>query len=187
MKVIAVMGSARKDANSSTLAQTILDAAEGLGARTESFVLNDLDYKGCIACNSCKTKADHCVLEDDLTRVLDAIKDADAVVFASPVYFSEVSGQFKSAFDRTYSFLNPDFSSRLQPGKKAAFVLSQGQASEKLYADVIPRYEYWLKTYGFSGVEHIRATGVLPPGAVKEKPELLERARETARNWMASQ
>ena len=68
------------------------------------------------------------MLNDDLTAVLEAVKEADAVVLATPNYFGEVSGQFKSFFDRTYSYLNPDRTSRLQPGKSSVFVLAQGQA-----------------------------------------------------------
>lgn len=184
MKCVAVMGSPRKNSNSSILAETILETAKELGAETEAYQLSKMNYSGCIACGGCKTKADHCVVEDDLYRVLESIRSADAVILSSPIYFGEVSGQFKSFFDRTYSYLNPDFTVRLQPGKRAAFILSQGQPGESVYSDVFPRYERWLKIFGFVGPQVIRITGVQLPNAVREKPELLERAQELARKWM---
>lgn len=120
------------------------------------------------------------MLKDDLTAVLDAIKTADAVILASPNYFGEVSGQFKSFFDRTYSFLNPDFSSRVPPGKKSVFVFAQGQPSVGLYADVYPRYEMWLKRYGFVENYLLRMNGPRAADSVSERPDLVNQAYEIA-------
>ena len=98
MQIVAILGSPRKG-NSSAIAGRFLTTAEGLGARTRSFTLNGLSYRGCQACFACKTGADHCVINDDLAPVLDAIRDADVVVLATPVYFGDVTGQFKSDDD----------------------------------------------------------------------------------------
>jgi multimeric flavodoxin WrbA len=185
MKVVAILGSPRAKSNSSTLAGTVLDEAKNLGAETQEFVLNKLKYKGCQACETCKTKLDHCVLKDDLTFVLDAIKEADTVVLATPNYFGEVSGQFKSFFDRTYSYLNPDFSSRLVSGKTAVFVFSQGQPNLNLYADVWPRYEGWLTRYGFLKKHVIRMNGPRPANSVHERPDLVAEAQKIGREIMA--
>ena len=58
---------------------------------------------------ACKTKLDRCILEDDLTRVLDAVREADVLLLASPVYYGDLSSQMKSFIDRTYSYFVPDF------------------------------------------------------------------------------
>ena len=70
-------------------------------------------------------------MEDELTEVLEAIKKADTLVLASPVYFGDISGRLKCFFDRTYSYFNPDFSSRLPSGKKAVFILVQAEPEEE--------------------------------------------------------
>ena len=103
MKIVAILGSPRSKSNSSGLAYRIIDRTKELGADTEVFTLNKLQYKGCQACETCKTKLDHCVLKDELTQVLNSIHQADTVVMATPIYFGQVSGQFKSFVDRTYS------------------------------------------------------------------------------------
>ena len=87
---------------------------------------------------ACKTKRDTCILEDDLAPVLNAVKEADLLVLASPVYFGDLSGQMKCFFDRTYSYINPDFSSRVPPGKKAVMVLVQANPDEAQFADIFP-------------------------------------------------
>jgi multimeric flavodoxin WrbA len=90
-----------------------------------------------------------CILEDELTDVLEAIRKADTLVLASPVYFGDIRGRLECFFDRTYSYLNPDFSSRLPSGKNAVFILVQGEPEEDQFNDIFPRYAHWLKLFGF--------------------------------------
>ena len=182
MKVLAILGSPRAKSNSTALARKIMKRAGELGAETQEFVLNKLQYKGCQACETCKTKLDHCVLKDDLTLVLEAIHEADGVVLATPNYFGEVSGQFKSFFDRTYSFLNPDFTSRLTAGKSSVIIMAQGQTNLNMYADVYSRYEAWLKRYGFANNFSLRMNGPRPAGSVEERQDLITEAQKIAEN-----
>jgi len=184
MKIVAILGSPRAQSNSSTLARHILRKAEQLGAETQEFTLNELTFTGCVACETCKTTLDHCVLQDDLTRVLEAVGEADAVVLASPVYFGEVSGQFKCFFDRTYSYLNPDFSGRLKTGKSSVFVFAQCQTSLNLYIDVYPRYETWLKRYGFVDNYLMRMNGPRTADSVGQRTDLVAQANEIASDLM---
>ena len=130
MKIVAVLGSPRPQGNSSTLARAFLKAAGERGAEITEYLLNQLDFQGCQGCGACKTKSETCILEDDLAPVLNAVTEADLLVLASPVYFGDLSGQMKCFFDRTYSFINPDFSCRVPPGKKAVMVLVQANPAE---------------------------------------------------------
>ena len=180
MKIVAVLGSPRPKSNSTALTQKILSKAGELGAETQEFVLNKLTFKGCQGCETCKKKLDRCVLKDDLAEVLEAVKQADAVVLASPIYFSEVSGQFKSFFDRTYSYLNPDRSSRVQSGKSAVCVFAQGKPDLNLHADVFPRYEQWLKHYGFTDTHLLRMDGPREADSVSKREDLLAEAEKIA-------
>ena len=181
MKIVSVLGSPRSKSNSTTLARIVVEKAKELGAEAEEYKLNKLQFKGCQGCETCKTKLDHCVLEDDLTAVLEAVREADAVILGTPNYFGEVSGQFKLFFDRTYSFLNPDFSSRLQPGKLSVFIMAQGQPSLSAYADVHPRYEMWLKRYGFATNHLLRMGGPRLAGSVSQRPDLISEAEDIAK------
>jgi multimeric flavodoxin WrbA len=180
MKILAVLGSPRPQGNSTTLARAFLAAAREKGAETQEFLLNQMEFKGCQACMTCKTKSDTCCLDDDLTQVLAALKEADLLVLASPVYFGDLSAQTKAFFDRTYSCINPDFSCRLPAGKKAVIILAQANPDPKEFADIFPRYERWLKHYCFDPIRLLRATGVGGPGEVSQqlKDEAAALARE---------
>lgn len=185
MKIVCLLGSPREKGNSSTIASHFCRTAERLGAQVKIFALNKLRYQGCQGCMACKTKLDRCVLEDDLAAVLDAVRDTDVLVLASPVYYWDVSSQLKAFIDRTYSYLVPDFytnpvPSRLDPGKKLVFILAQGHPDQNLFTDIFPKFDYFFKMYGFDETRLIRACGVQGPGEVNSQPNVLKLAEETA-------
>lgn len=190
MKVVSLLGSPRSKGNSTAIADRILATAAKGGAETRSFELNRLNYRGCQACYACKKESDNCVLNDDLSEVLAAVHEADIVVLASPVYYGDVTAQFKGFIDRTFSYLHPNYlvnpqPSRLAPGKKLIFVLTQGNPDEKLFADVFPRNEMFLKWLGFTDIRLVRACGI-GPATVDEVPAaVLQQAEETARELLA--
>ncbi len=190
MNVVSLLGSPRSEGNSTAIANRILATAAKGGAKTRSFELNRLNYRGCQACYACKKESDSCVLNDDLSEVLAAVHEADIVVLASPVYYGDVTAQFKGFIDRTFSYLHPDYlvnpqPSRLAPGKKLIFVLTQGNPDEKLFADVFPRNEMFLKWLGFTDIRLVRACGI-GPATVDEVPAaVLQQAEETARELLA--
>lgn len=188
MKIVTVLGSPRSHGNSATLAQQFLKTAAGLGADTSLvYELNRLHYRGCQACYACKTTSDHCVLKDELAGVLAAVRAADLVVLATPVYYGEVTSQMKGFIDRLFAFLVPDFHtnprpSRLEP-KKLVFVLTQGHPDAAVFADVFPRYEAFLRRMGFVDARLIRVCGVGPGSSADAvSGPMLRQAEETARS-----
>ena len=188
MKISCLLGSPRKESNSAAIAARFTQTAAGLGADVETVVLNQLNYRGCQGCMSCKISSDKCVLKDDLARVLESLKSADIVVMAMPVYCSDVPGQVKCFLDRTFSYLKPDFRtednpSRLPPGKKLVFIITQGAPAEEMFADVPRRYtEFLRRSMGFDGAYLIRGIGVGGGGAVGVPEPYLQKAEEIARS-----
>ncbi len=190
MKIVCLFGSPRVKGNSAIVAKRFIEAAEKKGAEVRSFVLNKLKYRGCQGCYTCKTKLDRCVLKDDLEEVLDAVRDAHALVMASGIYYGEVTSQLKGFIDRTFSYLKPDYATnpepcRLEPGKKLVMVLTQANPDETAFADVFPRYDYFFKWYGFEGSHLIRACGVRDKGEVEACEDVMRLAEETAEKLVA--
>jgi len=163
MKVVAVLGSPRKKGTSARIAGAFLEEAEKKGAEISTYHLNRMDFRGCQGCYACKGKQEHCALKDDLTPLLADMEAADVTVFASPVYFYDVSGQFKTFFDRTYSLLKPDFMTnpapcRLSPGKKALLVIAQGAGADT-HKELAEKYHLFLTWYGYDATV-IHASGL---------------------------
>ena len=190
MKIVTLLGSPRPKGNSTIIAKHFCDKIQDLGASVQIFALNKMTYRGCQACMTCKTKLDRCVLQDDLTEVLDALRDADVIVMATPVYFSDVTSQMKSFIDRVYSFLTPDYresseKSRFSPGKTLVFIQVQGRPDENKFADIFPRYEEFFDWYGIEERHLIRAGGVRNLGEIEAHPEVFQQAEEVAAKIMA--
>ena len=100
MKVIAIHGSPRTIRSTTRkLAEFVLEGAAKAGAETGMIDLCDFRVTPCTACEGCSFTG-ICVYEDDVPALVERMKEADAIVFASPVYIDNVSGQMKVFFDR---------------------------------------------------------------------------------------
>jgi multimeric flavodoxin WrbA len=184
MKVLSIIGSPRKQGNTAVLAGRFCETAEGLGAKTRTIFLNELDFKGCQACYACKTTRESCILDDDLTPVLEAMHAADIMLLGSPVYFHEVTGQFKLFWDRTFSLLTPDFltgpkTCRLPTGKQVVFIQTQAAAPE-LFADIFPRFAFMKDLFGLAGLHLLRGCGLQEPGQASADAGLMAQAGQLA-------
>jgi len=181
MKTIGIVASPRRNGNVDTLVQAVLAGAKEAGHETVKYDLNGMKFQGCQACNYCKTHNGSCRLNDDLAPLLKDIAEADAVVFGTPIYFFQPSGQFRLMQDRLFSFLKTDFSVTLKPGKKAVIVTSQGNPDAAIFEGVIKGLEKMLAMYGFKPPAVIQMTAGNTPNAVKERLDLLDRAKAAGR------
>ena len=167
------------------MAEAISNELEQRGARVTNYYLNELEFKGCQACGGCKSKSEICIVQDDLSKVLEAVKEADVIVMATPVYWGDVSAQLKTFIDRTYSYLTPDFMTqkikhRLPKNKKLVFIQSQG-APKELYSDLFERYNTFFKTLEFfDEIYVLRGCELSDPGAWKTRDDLMRGALEIA-------
>jgi putative NADPH-quinone reductase len=185
MKIVALFGSPRKDGNSAAVAEHFLQRAYRLGAEIERVYLNDLNFRGCQACDGCKTVAETCVLQDDLAPVLDAVFAADLLVLASPVYYGDVSAQLKAFIDRSYAFLVPGYIAAAHPSrfprrKPLVFVLTQGHRDPAWFADILPRYRDLFHWTGFAETHPLRIVDVYHRGDVAKRPEVAAEAEALA-------
>jgi multimeric flavodoxin WrbA len=186
MNVVCLLGSPRPAGNSSAIAGRFTETAAARGAAVRSFDLNSLSYRGCQGCYACKKDLDRCILRDDLTEVLDAVAESDLLVLASPVYYGDVTAQMKGFIDRTFSYLKPDYltnprPTRLAPGKKLVFILTQSHPDSGRFADIYLRYEVFLGWLGFEPRFRLRACGMGPDVAPEFLTPHLNEAAEMAR------
>lgn len=188
MRILCVYGSPRKKGNSAALADRFCDTAEELGSPVTRVHLNELDYKGCQACFSCKKSAELCVVQDDLQPVLAEMREADCLVMATPVYYGDVSAQLKGFIDRTFSFLRSDYAtnrqerSKLSRGRQFVCLIAQGHPLEQRFDDIYPRYARFFAWLGFDRQQLVRACGVYHVADVQQREDMLTAASTAARN-----
>ena len=107
-KILIIGTSLRKDGNSNRLAQEFARGAEEAGNQVETEYLYDKNIgfcKGCLACQRIR----HCVIDDDANPIVEKMKTADVIVFATPIYYYEMCGQMKTLLDRSNPLFGTDY------------------------------------------------------------------------------
>ena len=97
MKAIVINGSPRKKWNTDKARQRAAQGFADAGGTVETVRLYDYEYKGCVSCFACKIKNSKtnglCAYRDALRPVLEKVREADAVIVGTPVYYSFPTGQ----------------------------------------------------------------------------------------------
>src|SRR5271157_279277 len=103
-KMLVVLGSPRKNGNSTILANKLVEGATEAGAEVETIFLQGMKIAPCNACDACrKNPKAGCAIKDDMIPLYKKIERADAIVLASPTYWFNMSAQMKAFIDRTYA------------------------------------------------------------------------------------
>ena len=184
MKTVCLLGSPRRGGNSDTLAQKFCDEAIGKGADVKTYALSEMNYKGCINLFHCKNQLTRCGQNDDLTPVLESIEQAEVLVLASPIYFTNLTGQLKMAIDRFFSFFVPGYptakvKTRLQHAQHVVLLQTQGEPEER-YTNILDQYSASFTGLGFQHLHLIRAWGVREPEDINQCEVAMEQCREVA-------
>jgi len=107
MKILAINGSPRRKANTATLLNDVLEGVKSKHPEAETRLVHlyDLNFTGCRSCFACKLKGGasygKCAVKDDIAPLLSEIgEDTDALVFGSPIYFGDITGELRSFLER---------------------------------------------------------------------------------------
>lgn len=106
-KILVILGGGRPNGNTAQLVREFMKGAADAGHQTELLSLNKIQVNGCTGCNACRYgKA--CIQKDDFAAVVPKIKEADLIVFASPLYFWTISSKIKALIERFYCIAEKD-------------------------------------------------------------------------------
>lgn len=103
MKIVVLTGSPRKGGNTQIMAEAF---AKGARRAQHEVILLDvaaMNIHGCLGCQYCFAHHGECVQKDDMAKVFAALSDADMLVFASPIYWFDITAQMKTTIDRLYA------------------------------------------------------------------------------------
>ena len=100
MKAIGIVGSPRKNGNTEIITKHTLKAIEEEGVETELIRLAGLDIRPCNACMACVNE-EVCSIDDDMFPIYTKMKEADAIILASPVYYGSATALIKGLMERT--------------------------------------------------------------------------------------
>ena len=110
-KVLVITTSLRAKSNSDVLADRLAAGAKDAGHEVELISLKGKEIKFCIGCIACQ-KTQRCVLKDDAPEIAEKVREAETLVFVTPIYYNEMSGQMKTLLDRMNPLYTTDYKFR---------------------------------------------------------------------------
>ena len=136
MKIAIFNGSPRKE-NTFAMVEAFREGAEAAGHEVDVYHVGQMKIAGCLGCEYCHTKGEgSCVQKDDLEKIMPAYKEADIIVFASPIYYFTMTAQMEAAIQRVYCVGKP------LKAKKAALLLSS--MSDGVYEGAIAQFKAYM-------------------------------------------
>lgn len=186
MRVVAFLGSPRKEGNTELLLRETIRGAESTGLRVKTFHLNDMDIKPCQDCGGCDQSGE-CIIHDDMTHIYEAIRSGHRFILASPIFFFALSAQTKAMVDRCQSFWCEKYLLRkpvpegeirrkglliLVGGMKRDIGVQCGDATAKAFFRTIHVQEHRVLSY----------LGVDAKGAILQHPTAFQDAFEAGRS-----
>ena len=189
MKVIAFNGSPRIDGNTDLLLKEALRAVEESGHEIRLFRLNFMNIKPCQDCGGCESTGE-CIFDDDMTEVYAAIREADRIILASPVFFFALSAQAKAMIDRCQSFWCEKYLLK-KPitggpyGRKGLLLLVGGMKKEIGVQCSEETAKAFFRTISVPEHRTLSFLGIDAKGAILEHPAALKDAYEAGKTLVA--
>lgn len=169
MKVLSLIGSARKEGNTAVIVNKIIEGikAKNKKAKIKSYFLNELNINPCQSCYFC-LKTGRCAQRDDMQRIYNFLKAGDVLIIGSPIYMDYLSAQTKLFIDRLFPYIHKK-SPTVNKNLKAILVITWGWDKKDAYDRVIENVKKVLKWHKINVSKVIKGYGYQ-----YEKTEVLE-------------
>ncbi len=186
--ILGVEGSPRAGGNSQHMLRAILEGAEQTGQTVQAAHLRDYRYEPCVGCEKCRTDKICTRFHDGMTLLYPAIQQAKGLALVSPVHNYNVTAWMKAFIDRLYCFYDFEdtrprgWSSRLAGQQRKAVLACIGEQEEGENLGVtMEAMRLPLQALGYEIVDEIPVLQLFDRGIVKEREDLLTRAREAGK------
>lgn len=171
-KIIVLNGSPRPKGNTSALIDQFIKGAEKSGHQVVRFDLFKMEIHPCLGCyRGGKDLDSPCVQKDAMDEIYPSYREADVVVFASPMYFWTISGQLKCALDRLFAVAEgyPDYR---VPAKECALLMAAEGDQDNNFEPIIHYYQSLVKHLRWQDLGCVFAKGVAAVGDIAGNPAL---------------
>ncbi|MDO4620952.1 MAG: flavodoxin family protein [Lachnospiraceae bacterium] len=175
-KVLVISASPRKNSNSDLLAERFAEGARQAGHEVEKISLAGKTIGFCQGCFACQ-KTGRCVIRDDADSIEQKMEHADVLVFATPIYYYEMSGQLKTMLDRGNPLYTVDYQFR-----DVYMLTSAAEDEEGVDRRAVSGLEGWIECFPKARLAgKVFAGGVTAPGDAKGHA-VLEQAYQMGQN-----
>ena len=165
--VLVISTSLRAKSNSDILTDHLIAGARDAGHQVEHISLKGKNIKFCIGCLACQ-KTQKCIQKDDAVEIAEKVKNADTLVFVTPIYYYEMSGQMKTLLDRMNPLYTSDYKFR------RVYMLSTAAEDEEYTPEkAVNGLQGWIDCF-----EKAEFAGTLFCGGINDPGEALGKAAE---------
>jgi NAD(P)H-dependent FMN reductase len=141
-KVLIISTSPRKGSNSDALADEFAKGARDAGHEVEKVSLIGKEIQFCRGCLACQ-KTKRCVIHDDADKIVqEKMLHADVLVFATPIYYYEMSGQMKTLLDRANPLYPSDYAFR-----DVYLIATAAEDGDDVWARAASGLEGWIACF----------------------------------------
>lgn len=177
------MGSPCADGNTAALLEAVLEGAREAGAQVERIDLGDVRIDPCDACRECDTSGACAHSGDDMRMIYGKIREVDALVLASPIFFMGVSAQLKAVIDRCQCFWIERFVLKRRPYEgrrhpKGLFVSTAGSAKPEVFEPAIHCVKALFIALDYNYAGEILLSNTDATDIAKRRRTVLEHAHE---------
>ncbi len=173
-KILVVQGGGRAKGNTAQLVGSFAKGVKEAGHSIEIILLLKNEVKGCLGCNACRY-GKPCIQQDAWCDIVPKIREADCIVFASPLYFWTISSSMKAFIERFYCIAEEDPNPPLgryekYPVKDCALLMTAADNYFWTFEQAVSYYQFALINYiGFHDKGMILAGGC---GDTNGKPQI---------------
>ena len=173
-KILIIQGGGRPKGNTAQLVDAFARGAEDAGHQVEIISLLKDEVKGCLGCNACRY-GKPCVQKDSFNDMVPKMKEADLLVFASPLYFWTISSRIKAFVERFYCIAEEDPNPPLgryekYPEKDCALLMTAADNFFWTFEQAVSYYQFAVVNYiGFHDKGMVLAGGC---GDTNGKPQI---------------
>ncbi len=171
MEILVLNGSPRAKGNTAAMVSAFVEGINKNAHQVTVLNVCEMKISGCLGCEHCHNRSGgECIQKDDMHTVYTALKKAEMLVIASPIYYFGLTGQLQCAIHRTYAIGIP------RNLKKAMLILSSG--SDDVYQGAV--YEYKESFIGYMGLQDM---GIYQAyGAKNRSKSFLDELKEAGRS-----
>ena len=184
MQALALIGSPRKGGNTDCLADAFLEGTAEEGASGEKIYLDDLHIRPIAEVGDDFATRVDLRADDDWTRTMHRLVAADVIAWGAPVYWQGVPAQMKCLVDRWSAYYASDWLSQGLAGQAWAVLCAYGHPSQDESHWVVDPIKAWTRRWRCRYAGDV-CLSVARKGAVRDMPDVLERARDLGRQTVA--
>lgn len=179
LKAYLISGSPNTDGSTLTVLKLLGNELNRVGFDTEIEILDQCKIGFCRGCKKCENDL-KCIQRDDMDRIIEAIKNTDLLVLASPSYWGDITAQMKTFIDRCTPLCEYINNQSVPNGKIGISISIRAGSRESENIHLLECFEHYFSHLKIKPVNRFSLTGVNKRVDLESKKEELGKLKDIA-------